>query len=350
MKDRASANALGVWMSIVFMAAALLPMMTAAGGASGEPNFEIESNDSYSNANILVDGQVTLGSLLTSSAYDITDYYKIFVPRGMVINVSLYMIDYNESDFGEYNFQLHLYRFDGSQSWLSFVEWSRTANRWETVGGYQGYADEMTYYIMVQTNWSSSSYPYTRAGHYSVSASLSAPLEKGHDAISGELASDGPDTRDFYVMTEQLHATEQMRVRLASPPDSSFSVCVYLSWARDPDALVLQNGSWDILNGSIKEVVIGGSEGTYYIMVKARCGGGRYVLSTEIQSSEDGNNIPSMAQALTRSGLVKATLDQGADIVDWFRLNVRAGYCIPSISLAMGMESTYTWNPVNLTL
>ena len=61
-------------------------------------------------------------------------------------------------------------------------------------------------------------------------------------------------------MTEPLGADEQMHVRLTSPPGGSFSLYVYYSWARDPDGVVLQNASWDISNGTPKEVVVGGSD------------------------------------------------------------------------------------------
>jgi len=110
MARRALDGVVALLLALSFVAGAL---GSAAGAASDEGKAagraaDNEPNGDWNSAVTIADGEVVEGSLLVTSSWDTEDWYKLTVPYGKVVNASLFMVDYNASNTGQYNFHLDI--------------------------------------------------------------------------------------------------------------------------------------------------------------------------------------------------------------------------------------------------
>jgi len=305
------------------------------GSASGRAS-DTEPNNSQGQAVELSSGEVVEGSLLTDPSNDYIDYYKISVPYGKVLNASLYMVDYDDANPGKYNFNLYLY-VAGSY-W--YLDNSSTRNRWESVMGVQyiNPAGPATMYLAI---W----YYSNQAGRYRISATVGdAAGYTGGDA-TGSLDENGPNGRAVYKLSPGPADDRRMLASLETPSTGYFSMHLYNIWSVD-NGWYLHNASWLNVAGHTQQAIISGCGGTWYAVLKAMRGFGQYAFSLEdLGWALDGNNIPSKATPVGDNEARTEFVDQGADWVDWWKVEVKANRTMDEayVSLVPGTYINYTY-------
>jgi hypothetical protein len=313
-------------------------------------NSDLEPNDRYQDA-VLLDGTSELqGSLLVEPASDTSDWYRVSVPAGQAIKASLTLLDYDFAQPAANDFTLNLTRVVDPYGYLTWVESSQTSACVEAVGALQLYStNALSMYLSVTTKWNSASNPGTTPGRYSLKVEVFSPPVKGEEPVWGELGVKNCTSRaDFYRLDPAPGETQSVKVRLQPPQNASFSIYVYGIWPYEPGKLVLRNWSWEVQPGAPKEAVVGGSEGSYYIAVKARSGEGTYSLGSEIlQTHPDRDNTPGNATAVARSGSFAGRVDQALDWVDWYAVRVRAQRPI-DVNLTIAPDPSLYTNIIDL--
>ena len=105
-------------------------------------------NDSVWGASVMTSGEVVHGDIMLTRADDYYDYYTIWADKGMVVNASLCLLDYDPSYPTEYDLSLYLGTFDGSA--MTWVDSSLTDRQWESVSAVAPQSENL--YILVMTN------------------------------------------------------------------------------------------------------------------------------------------------------------------------------------------------------
>jgi hypothetical protein len=332
---------------VLFLAGAFgaaVHALSAEGGAQARAS-DNEPNDDASSAATLADGEVVRGSLRVTSQWDTQDWYKMDVPPGKMLNASLYLVDYDDSNIGRYNFHLRLY---GPYSGQDLVELDRseTKNRWEAVGGVQYWNSSAakTMYIRVRVNYSGG-WPAevrTDPGRYQISASLSDVPDfqcDGPEVKAYLEGGTGPKGRAFYKLIPGPADYQIMRGRLSCPATGVFAINAFLVYPMD-GRWYRQNASWINSPGYIQNIVFNGVGGTNYIRLDGLSGNGTYSLTVNNDGrSQDENNIPAKAQTIRDNNPHPSFLDQGVNFVDWYRIDCKAGRPIPEayITFLAGM-------------
>jgi len=348
MTQRKVSTPMALLTTLLFLAGALGPLAQAVTdeGSGQARAADIEPNDDFNQAATLADGEVVQGNLRVVSQNDWSDYYKMSVPPGKMLNASMFMVDYDDNNIGRYNFHLRLYGPPSGNSYLE-LDRSETKNRWECVAGVQYWdaASPMTIYIRVVINytWSQGQYrARTDPGSYTVSASLSdVPVFQcdGPEARAYLDGGTGPRGRAFYKLNPGPADYQVMRGRLTCPQGAVFAINAYQLWNID-GSWIRQNASWINTPGYIQNIVFNGNGGTYYIRVDGLSGNGTFALTVNNDGrSPDENNLPSKAQVIRDNNAHYSFLDQGVNFVDWYRIDAKAGRPIPEayISFVAGM-------------
>jgi hypothetical protein len=345
---------------LAFLTSALF-MLGAFGAAaqafSGEGGAQAraadnEPNDDANSAATLADGEVVQGSLRVSSQWDTQDWYKMDVPPGKVLNASLYLADYDDTNIGRYNIHLRVYGQMSGQN-PTPLDASETKNRWECVAGVQYWnaSAPRTMYLRIQVNYSSGWNPQVRTDptHYTISASLSDVPDFQCDGpeVSAYLdGGTGPLGRAFYKLNPGPADYQIMRGRLVPPANGIFAINAFLAYPID-GGWYRQNASWINSAGTYQNIVFNGNGGTCYVRLDGLGGNGTYKLSVNNEGrSLDENNIPGKAQTIRDNNPHASFLDQGVNFVDWFRIDCKAGRPIPEayITFLAGMfqdDSTF---------
>jgi len=320
--------------------------LSPEGGAQARAS-DTDNNDDPNGASAMADGEVVQGSLRVTSQWDTQDWYKMDVPPGKMLNASLYLVDYDDSNIGRYNFHLRAY---GPQSGQNLVELDRseTKNRWEAVAGVQYWntTSARTIYLRVQVNYSGGMNPQVRTdpGRYQISASLSDVPDfqcDGPEVKAYLEGGTGPKGRAFYKLIPGPADYQIMRGRLSCPQTGVFAINAYLYYGLD-GRWYRQNASWINSPGYIQNIVINGVGGTNYIRLDGLSGNGTYSLTVNNDGrSQDENNIPAKAQTIRDNNPHPSFLDQGVNFVDWYRIDCKAGRPIPEayITFLAGMFS-----------
>ncbi|MEM2976889.1 MAG: hypothetical protein QXW06_04460 [Thermoplasmata archaeon] len=283
---------------------------------------DLEPNNTRDEAIPLSNGESVEGTLLTNPSMDREDWYSIQVPYGKVLNASLYMVDYNDTDRGKYNFHLVLYGLDSS----------RTTNRWETVIGVQTWnpSGSGTMYIQVVVNMTDTNPPEvaTQPGSYILSVSLGDPRVYGGGTASGSLSIESPPGRELWRIDTPPGDDQLMQVKVKCPQTGIFGLRVYHVWPVD-GGFYLRNGSWAAVAGGEQVVICSGLGGSWYAIVHAISGYGCYTLSTQYAGQAmDRDNFPSGATFVNDLYPHSGFADQGVDWVDWWCVSARPGKAI----------------------
>ncbi len=291
---------------------------------------DAEPNDEMNQAVPIDSGEVVQGSLLTTSQWDRSDYYRIDVPYGKVVNASMYMVDYDTSNPGRYNFHI---RFYNSQSQYSFDR-SETYDRWETLAAVQYWnpSGQATVYVRVVINQTQQGWPRTDPGLYTISVSVSDPLEYTSGLVNGSLSGEGSNTTHIYKLNTWPADNQMMRVSVQSPVTGKCSLEVFQIWPVNNNWYRM-NGSWYDAAGANQEVFISGTGANiFYVRVKMLAGSGTYKLSAVIVGpSTDVDNTPEKATLIHDNAPHTEWLDQGTDWLDWFKVNAKAGKTIEEV-------------------
>jgi len=314
---------------------AVQALAAAAGARQGEGGAsprggDMEPNDKWEEAIPISENEIIEGTLLTNPPEDRNDWYIIDVPYGKVINASLYHVDYNGNDPGEYNFHLELANYDSSS----------TMNRWENVIGIQYWdASPASFYLHVSINLTNDQPPKvaTKPGRYTLCASFSDPLVYSGTNLNGDVSILGPHSEDLYLVNTPPGNDQVMKVKLQSPPTGAISISAYQVWPTD-GGWALRNSSQKKALGALQECRFSGLGGAWYFIASAMLGNGTYTISTEyVSQAPDSDNFPSDAALIRDLNPHTGFCDQGVDWVDWWKVEAKAGKTIS--------EAYLTFNP-----
>jgi hypothetical protein len=289
------------------------------GGASPRGG-DIEPNDKWEDAITIAENELIQGTLLTNPAGDIQDWYVIDVPYNKVINVSLYHVDWNDADWGEYNFHLELANYDSSY----------TTYRWENVIGIQWWSGSVgAFYIRVVINYTDQPFtPRTLAGRYQLSCSFTDPLVYNGASVGSSLNAISSHAEELYAVNTPPGDNQVIKVKLLSPSTGAFSVAAYNVWPTDW-GWHLRNASMKKPAGSAQECKVSGLGGAWYFIASAMSGYGTYSLSTEYAAqAPDNDNFPPNAVLIRDLNPHPGHCDQGVDWVDWWKVEAKAGKTI----------------------
>ncbi|MEM4728210.1 MAG: tandem-95 repeat protein [Thermoplasmata archaeon] len=325
----------GMWTEALAVGVCVLMLLGSASaltpeGGGTERAADTEPNGEQSQAVPITSGETVQGSLLITSQWDTSDYYRIDVPYGKAVQASLYMVDYDTSDPGRYNFHL---RFYNNQSQYSFDR-SETYNRWERLGAIQYWyaGGSAVVYIRVIVNQTGQGWTRTEPGRYNLSVFVDDPIDYTGGLVNGTLDASSERGIDFYKLGIFPQHNQQMRVSVQSPVNGKCALEVFQIWPVNGGWYRL-NGSWRDVAGANQEVFISGTGSeTFYAKVRMVAGSGTYKLSAVVVgSAPDNDNIPENANVINDNSPHEHFLDQGTDWLDWFRVNARAGKTIKEV-------------------
>lgn len=299
-------------------AAAASPEGDASGRASdSEPNGDLNS------AARIADGEVVIGSLLTTSGNDQEDWYKIDVPYGKVLNASMFMVDYNTTDHGKINFQLDLIL-----DWQTTYDSSTTMERWESVMTLQHWnRGPFTIGIRVSVNrtWGGGGWQvHSDRGQYAVSASITDPIVHAGPSTSAYCEKGaGPRGGAIYILNPGPADNKLMRAKLQNPVTGANGLQAYFVWAVSGSRYRL-NASWSDATGYTQDIQFGGYNGTYYLEVRGISGNGTYTLTTSDVGWVSDGGVPASAQLVNDLSPHSGWVDQGVDWADWYKVMAKA--------------------------
>ncbi len=329
MHESKAPRMFAVMLVTLFAVQALAAAAGAREGGASPRGGDMEPNDKWEDAISIAEDEYIEGTLLTNPSGDIEDWYKIAVPSDKVINVTLYHVDYNDEDPGEYNFHLVLANYDSSY----------TVYRYENVIGIQHWStNPASFYIRVVINYTDQPFtPRTKPGRYLLSASFCDPLVYNGANVNGDLSVWGSHAEELYLVNTPPGNDQVMKARLQSPATGAFSVSAYNVWPYD-GGWAPRNSSQKKPLGSLQECRFSGLGGRWYFIASAMSGNGTYSLSTEYASqAPDGDNFPENAVLIDDLNPHIGFADQGVDWVDWWKVDAKAGKTIK--------EAYLTFNP-----
>jgi hypothetical protein len=302
---------------------------SSEGSAAGRAS-DSEPNDDWNSAVPMASGETVEGTLrVTSYNWDTSDWYKLTVPYGKVLTANLYMLDYNTSDIGQYNFQLYLYSNSQTR-----IDRSWTLRRWENVMTIQSWStNPATVGIRVLANYTwggGGPHYYTDPGRYCLTATINDTLDYTA-STTGFLDEKGPVAGVVYKLAQGPADDRLMRARLRCPVTGAFAVAAYDIWSFT-GSMYLLNASRSFSTGYTHDIYFGGYNGTYYISVLALVGNGTYNLTTSDGGlSPDNNNRPEKAVLVKDNKPHEEFADQGVDWIDWWKVNAKAGVPINQV-------------------
>ena len=303
----------------------VLQSLAAAAGArqpegGGSARNDLEPNDRYQDAVPISADKMVEGTLLTNPVGDIEDWYIIDAPYGKVINASLYMVDYNNNDPGEYNFHLELANYDSSY----------TMNRWDNVIGFQYWSGSTgSFYLRVVVNYTNPPFTlHTLPARYTLNVSFTDPLVYGGSPVTGNLSVHTSHAEELFQVNTPPGDDQVVRARLQSPNTGAFSISAYNVWPSD-GGWYLRNSSQKKTPGVLQECKFSGLGGPWYFIASAMLGNGTYTLSTEYASqAPDSNNFPPNAVLIEDLNPHVGFCDQGVDWLDWWKIEAKAAKTI----------------------
>lgn len=307
-------------------------VQTVKAGRGGD----LEPNNESGDSSPIGENEATDGSLLVSSEFDYVDYYKLEggLPYCKLMCVTLYYIDYDTNDPGRYKFNLSVYQYEVSSTYL--LKAFQLQNRSLTFVYFQDVSNNpIDIYFEVMVNFSiDENYNYTittQPGRYRLSVSVyDPPLYSGPEA-NGYLNTDFGPGMIVYNYTG-LAVDAGARVRIEFPRPNIFYLAVFNIWQL--------TGYWWCQNCSLvdtpngfQDVSIVGIGGTYYIFITAAKGSGAYKLTTPSAAGPgDDDNSPAKATPISEVSAKIGNVSSGKDSMDWWRINLRADVPVKSLS------------------
>jgi hypothetical protein len=301
-----------------------VPAQGAARAMDSEPQ-----NDYDWGASAMTGGMVVGGDIMLTRADDYYDYYTIPATRGMVVNASLRLLDYDPAYPTEYDLSLYLGISDGSA--IAWVDHSLTDRQWETVSAVAHQSDD--FYILVMTNVTSDGQPNSLPTRYALSASVQSPKSIAPGiSTNGYLDASSPSAAAWYIISPAPQYDRSYNVSLSCPAGADDSLSVLNLWPYRNGGPELLNASKNPGEGVPEWANISGGEGDFFIEVEDDGGSGPYTLSVaDIGPSPDGNNRRSSATLVGDNEPVAGSLDEGTDHCDWYEVAQTAGDTISKV-------------------
>ena len=287
------------------------------------------SNDSVWGASVMGSGEVVYGDIMLTRADDYYDYYTIWADKGMVVNASLCLLDYDPSYPMEYDLSLYLGTFDGSA--MTWVDSSLTDRQWESVSAVAPQSENL--YILVMTNLTSDGWPNSLPTSYTVGASVQSPksIAPGGTA-NGYLEADSPSAAAWYLISPAPAYDHSYNVSLSVSAGADVDLSVHDLWPYDANGLELLNASRNPGDGVLESANISGGEGDFFIEVSDREGWGPFTLSVkDIGKSPDGNNRRYSATEVKDDDPVLGFLDEGTNHYDWYKVHLTTSEMISKV-------------------
>jgi hypothetical protein len=346
MKQSKIARTMALLLTASFLFSALVPFMAGAsseGGAKARTIDDEPANNNINTPTTISSGDVVFGSLLSTSASDTRDWYRINVPYNKVINMSLYMENYSSAEPWLYNLQLvGMFASGGTLyfigpfylnginpgGWLDL----ETENRWEA--GYWinlAVPAGLDVWILVGVNGTFEQPAVIRSlpTNYTLNVNLSDPIPYSPgQTVTGPIDKvNGTNVGYYYKMDPgAIPEGKVFDVTLQSPVNGADDIYVRGFLTAFPNELWLQNASWSQTNGDLKRCRVGGAEGTYYIEVRGWTGLGVFSLTSDTAASvPDGNNTAAGAILVRDNNPHPDFIEQGTDPFDWWKVNMKSG-------------------------
>jgi len=305
---------------------AFFPLLTAPAGAKAgsRANFsEIEPNNNYGQAMEIHAGDHVSGFMNWTDANDV---FKINATVGKILNVTLYLNDYNPAI--PYQYDLDYQVMDPEMYYLT-DHWMQTTR--------QDAMSIMVYesgfhYIWVYANGTSGT--HTMDTRYHLSVDQQDAISTGAATVVGNIdTATGSYTDAWYKLT--IPTGQGVRANLTVPATGDYDLYLFTTWPEMPKYFVGFSCPYD-LNESYKnqtggyEYVEGLSmEGSYYIKVYGWSGHGAFSLKIEQASFfDDGDSTPATAVPVTPNKsdrIMMGTLSQSFDAVDWYKVHLNTG-------------------------
>jgi len=355
MKQPKITRVLALLLTATFLFSALVPAMAGAsseGGAKARTTDNEPANDNPNTPTAIASGDVVFGSLLSTSANDARDWYRINVPFDKVLNMSLYMENYTYAQPWVYNIEL-VGCFNnggtltpiqtGDMGWLML----NTENRWEA-GSFINLAVPagLDVWVLVGVNGTLASPPVisSQPTNYTLSVTLSDPIPyTPGQTVTGPIDKlSGPNAGYFYKMASgAIPEGKVLDARLQCPTNGDFDLYIRVFLTTFPTEFWLWNGSWANATGNIERARCGGTDGTVYIEVRGFTGAGTYSFSSDIAASvPDGNNSAAGARLVRDNNPRSDYIDQGADPFDWWKVNMKSGKTIDDAYFSLSAPIT----------
>jgi hypothetical protein len=323
-----------------FLFGALGPSMSGAtseGGAKARVADTEPANDNPNTPTALASGDVVTGSLLSTSANDARDWYRINVPFDKVLNMSMVIENYSYSEPWLYNLELvGCYASGGNLVPLQTGDLGylilNTENRWEA--GYfinlavQGGID---IWVLVGVNGTLANPPVisSRPSNYTMSVTLSDPITyTPGQTVTGPIDKvSGSNAGYFYKLTPgAIPEGKVMDAKLQCPTNGDFDIYIRGFFTQFPGEFWLHNASWANATANIERAKVGGLDGTYYMEVRGFTGAGTFSLSSDLASSTlDSNNSAAGAILVRDNNPHPDFIEQGSDPTDWWKVNMKSG-------------------------
>jgi len=328
---RSVARPLAIALLLALSLGNMMPLMGQAGPvqhakASAPMQPEVEPNGDMGLAQDVSAGHFYRGTVNVLSDPD--DWFKLFVPRGKVLNTTVRLDDPNAL-----NADLEVY-YDISGRLDS--KWSRTDYQYETVG-ILSVADEY-YYIHV--------FARTGSGTYTFDTDIKEPLELlDGQGTRGAVYSDSYHVMDYYKvwLVDRGKASDMLTADLTKSPIApagqagiTLEAQHLYNWSA---GIRIYDSSWG--NPAEHVQFVASETGWYYLQVLCYMGSGDYNLTVTItQASTDGNDRLQDAGLLYGPGTtVRGSLDQAMDHRDAFAIYLDQG---ESLSTTLDLSFSYS--------
>jgi hypothetical protein len=183
-------------------------------------------------------------------------------------------------------------------------------------------------FLVVIINMTHDEQPNTRPVNYTLSASVYVPttISRG-DALWGFRDRVNSSSADGWLkIFPRPEPHEELLILLQVPEGANFDLYVYQKWPHAPEELAFVNASLQPGDANLEYVLVGGSEGNYYIKIDGFDGLGFFVVELkDYGDTIDDDNEQAAAIPVADNDPIKSTIDQGRDKYDWYKINLKHG-------------------------
>lgn len=296
---------LAVPLAVIIVGLLFVPPLSLSSGAGGPAPRASEPNNDMANATSISPGIEILDDLNVSG--DASDWFALNVEKGMVLNASLYALDWPALDAS-----LEVYDDRGVRQGYSLSPY-----RYETVLIVATWTSDYYIRVFVQKGGG--------AGGYRLAANIEQPIAaRAGGVYEGAVRNDTDHPSDIYSVT--LKAGDLISAHLSEsplPPQTDVSLDLWLMdvWPGSGLYTYLDVSWW----GDPSENVSGRAphDGTYYLIVTAFYGAGHYKLDLTVAAGPTGgDDFPPQGRNVFARASFDDSVDQAMDHYDCYRLNV----------------------------
>jgi len=332
-----------VIIAFVMVATALFPVLTPPAGAKvlGRANLnETEPNWPITSANEMFASDHMRGKLNWSDGDDI---FKINATAGKILNITLYLVDYNPAIPWDYNLNWAL----ETPAPEYIIIW-RMAQPWQTarmeVASIYVYQTGF-HYLWLWINGTTAT--HSKETRYVLSVDEKDPTPVGPGTYVGNIDTTTGSYNDaWYKLTEP--AGQGVRIELTVPATGDYDLYLYttmphtLKYFPGTPCPYMLNGSYVNKTGTTEVVEGLTMEGNYLVKVFGWSGKGQFSLKVSDASFfDDGDSTPATAVPITSKKadrVTMANLYQSFAPIDWYKIHLNTGeYVSANLALMSGV-------------